>query len=224
MTKRILAGIVAGVVALVGLAPMASATAPDNGPHRPAAVRFATIQRGDTLSDLAAADWPAVCAVNVAEQRIASCDLILPGQRVRLTVTAAERALAARWLAAAPGPARTSTPAPGSRTTAPAPGRRHHAFPTVPPANRAAPPNPGGGVWDRIAACESGGNWAINTGNGYFGGLQFTQGTWAGAGGLSYAPRADLAPRSAQIAVAERVQASQGWGAWPVCSRRAGVA
>ena len=80
-----------------------------------------------------------------------------------------------------------------------------------------------GSVWDGVAACESGGNWAINTGNGFYGGLQFTQSTWAGYGGTAYAPRADLASRSAQIAVAQKVLASQGPGAWPVCSKKAGL-
>ncbi|MGW3207137.1 transglycosylase family protein [Streptomyces sp. NPDC001135] len=79
------------------------------------------------------------------------------------------------------------------------------------------------GVWDRIAQCESGGNWHINTGNGYYGGLQFSAGTWRAYGGSAYAPTADQASRSAQIAVATKVQHAQGWGAWPVCSARAGA-
>ena len=73
------------------------------------------------------------------------------------------------------------------------------------------------GEWDQVARCESGGNWAINTGNGYQGGLQFSQGTWASHGGGQYAPSAQLATKDQQIAVAERVLASQGRGAWPVC-------
>jgi nucleoid-associated protein YgaU len=77
--------------------------------------------------------------------------------------------------------------------------------------------------WDNVAQCESGGNWHINTGNGYYGGLQFAQGTWVGYGGQNYASRADLATKSAQIAIAEKVLAGQGWGAWPVCSQRRGV-
>ncbi|WP_416485686.1 transglycosylase family protein [Streptomyces sp. CL12] len=79
------------------------------------------------------------------------------------------------------------------------------------------------GVWDRIAQCESGGNWHINTGNGYYGGLQFSAHTWSAYGGGAYASTADRASRSAQIAVATRVQRAQGWGAWPVCSGRAGA-
>jgi len=73
--------------------------------------------------------------------------------------------------------------------------------------------------WDHVAACESGGNWGINTGNGYHGGLQFSQGTWASHGGGEYASSANQATRDQQIAVAERVLATQGRGAWPVCGR-----
>ncbi|MDF3289723.1 LysM peptidoglycan-binding domain-containing protein [Streptomyces silvisoli] len=76
-------------------------------------------------------------------------------------------------------------------------------------------------TWDRVAGCESGGNWSINTGNGNYGGLQFTQQTWAAFGGTAYAPRADLASKAEQIIVAEAVLARQGPGAWPVCSVRA---
>ncbi|MCV7318633.1 transglycosylase family protein [Mycolicibacterium confluentis] len=75
------------------------------------------------------------------------------------------------------------------------------------------------GEWDTVARCESGGNWAINTGNGYQGGLQFAPGTWKGHGGGEFAPSAHLATKDQQIAIAERVLASQGKGAWPVCGR-----
>lgn len=69
-------------------------------------------------------------------------------------------------------------------------------------------------TWDRVAQCESGGNWSINTGNGYYGGLQFSQSSWAAAGGTAYAPRADLATKGQQIQVAEKLLAMQGPGAW----------
>ncbi|NUP53140.1 MAG: LysM peptidoglycan-binding domain-containing protein [Catenulispora sp.] len=78
-------------------------------------------------------------------------------------------------------------------------------------------------TWDKVAACESGGNWAINTGNGYYGGLQFSTSSWLGAGGGKYAPRADLATKDQQIAVAENLLHMQGPGAWPVCGPRAGL-
>jgi len=78
-------------------------------------------------------------------------------------------------------------------------------------------------TWDAVAQCESGGNWSINTGNGFYGGLQFTRSTWAAFGGAQYATTADRAARGQQIAVAERVLASQGPGAWPICGARAGL-
>lgn len=83
------------------------------------------------------------------------------------------------------------------------------------PANAAS-----GSTWDALAQCESGGNWAINTGNGYYGGLQFNLGTWQANGGVGNPASAS---REAQIAVAERVLASQGWGAWPACSAKLGL-
>ncbi|MHC9291856.1 transglycosylase family protein [Mycobacterium sp. LTG2003] len=86
----------------------------------------------------------------------------------------------------------------------------------VPPVTNAA-------AWDALAQCEAGGNWAINTGNGFYGGVQFDQNTWERSGGLRYAPRADLATREEQIAIATVTQARQGWGAWPVCSGRIGA-
>jgi resuscitation-promoting factor RpfA len=78
-------------------------------------------------------------------------------------------------------------------------------------------------TWDKVAQCESGGNWAINTGNGYYGGLQFSAGTWKAFGGTEYATTANKASREQQIVVAEKVLAAQGWNAWPSCSKRAGA-
>ena len=78
-------------------------------------------------------------------------------------------------------------------------------------------------VWDAVAQCESTGNWHINTGNGFSGGLQFTPSTWAAYGGTQYASNAANASREQQIAVAERVLQAQGPGAWPVCSVKAGL-
>ena len=78
-------------------------------------------------------------------------------------------------------------------------------------------------VWDRVAACESGGNWSINTGNGYYGGLQFSDRTWDGFGGERYAATANRATKAQQITIAQRVLAVQGPGAWPTCGARAGL-
>jgi LysM repeat protein len=78
----------------------------------------------------------------------------------------------------------------------------------------------GGTVWDKLAQCESGGNWSINTGNGYYGGVQFSAGTWRAYGGTGLPHQAS---RAQQIAVAERTLAAQGWNAWPACSRKLGL-
>lgn len=83
-----------------------------------------------------------------------------------------------------------------------------------------APPVPVYSVWDAVAACESGGNWATNTGNGFYGGVQFDLPSWRAAGGVG---RPDQASRATQIAVAERWLALTGWRSWPACSRRLGL-
>jgi resuscitation-promoting factor RpfA len=78
-------------------------------------------------------------------------------------------------------------------------------------------------TWQRLAMCESGGRWHLNTGNGYYGGLQFSGPTWRAYGGLRYARIASNASKRHQIRVAERVRRHQGWGAWPSCSRQVGL-
>lgn len=86
-----------------------------------------------------------------------------------------------------------------------------------------APAQANSSVWDRVARCESGGNWSINTGNGFYGGLQFTVSSWRAAGGARYAAKPHQASRAAQIAVAQNLLRMQGPGAWPTCSRKAGL-
>jgi uncharacterized protein YabE (DUF348 family) len=101
-------------------------------------------------------------------------------------------------------PVPTPTPTPAPSTTSPTP----------PPASSS------GLNWDAVAACESGGNWAINTGNGFYGGLQFDAGTWLSNGGGAYAARADLASRAQQIAIATKLYDARGSSPWPVCGQR----
>jgi len=90
------------------------------------------------------------------------------------------------------------------------------------PTNTGAtpPPSNSGLNWDAVAQCESGGNWHINTGNGFYGGLQFDYGTWLSNGGGAYAPRADLASREQQIAIATKLYDARGSSPWPVCGQR----
>lgn len=96
--------------------------------------------------------------------------------------------------------------------------------PTVRAVSRPAPVVHDGSVWDRLAACESGGNWSINTGNGYYGGLQQDMQFWRSYGGPAFAARPDLASREQQIVVAERARDSgRGYRPWPTCARRLGL-
>ncbi|HEY5882920.1 MAG TPA: ubiquitin-like domain-containing protein [Nakamurella sp.] len=116
-------------------------------------------------------------------------------------------------------------PAPEPAAAAPTARAPAHPEPTpTMPTAAAAAPTPTGGWsvdWDAIARCESGNNWSINTGNGYYGGLQFDIGTWLSNGGGEYAPRADLATKDQQIAIAERVHAARGLSPW-ACGDAAG--
>jgi Transglycosylase-like domain/LysM domain len=172
------------------------------------------VQPGDTLSAVAAraygsaADWPAVWWAN--RRQVPDPDLITAGQRLELPGQPQVPA----WLGRA---ALAATAAP--TVTVPAAPADPAAAPADPPKQASSPaPAPAGGVnWPAIAACESGGNWSIDTGNGFYGGLQFTEQTWLGYGGGQYAPSANLATEAQQIAVAEKVLAGQGIGAWPVC-------
>ena len=180
--------------------------------HSPASY---TIRPGDTLSQTAArtygstADWPALWWAN--RRQVPDPDLITAGQRLALPSSHP----VPPWLARAALAATAATrPAPSARAAA-------TAAPAAPaPASSPAPASPGGVNWSAIAACESGGNWAINTGNGFYGGLQFTEQTWLANGGGRYASSANLATPAQQIAVAQNVLASQGIGAWPVCGAR----
>jgi resuscitation-promoting factor RpfB len=107
-----------------------------------------------------------------------------------------------------PPPAPAPAPAPAPSTSGSGGG-----------GGAAPPANTSGLNWDAVAQCESGGNWAANTGNGFYGGLQFDSGTWLANGGGAYAPRADLASREQQIAVANRLYAARGSSPWPVCGQ-----
>lgn len=185
--------------------------------HAPASY---TVRQGDSLSAIAArtygkaADWPAVWWAN--RHQVRDPNLVTAGERLMLPasghVTAA-MASAARAALPAPPP---SDPAPAT-PAAPVTTAQSDPPASAPVYNSAPAPSSGGVNWSAIAACESGGNWSISTGNGFYGGLQFTQQTWLAYGGGQYAPSANLASESEQIAVGQRVLASQGIGAWPVC-------
>ncbi len=169
-----------------------------------------TVRPGDTLSDIARqeygsrADWPALWWTN--RHQISNPDAIAAGQKLRLSTWHPDKAWVRRAAMAAAGPA----------LAAPSSSQSPSSLPVA--ATSSYPSYSGGGVnWDAIAACESGGNWGTSTGNGFSGGLQFSQGTWDAYGGGQYSSTAAGASRSQQISVAQRVLAGQGIGAWPVC-------
>lgn len=165
---------------------------------------YVTVQPGDNLSKIAESNNTTALRLFYANTFIADPDLIYTGQSLR--VPSSDEQLTVRPL---------PTPAPVAVATVASTPVRYTATVATPSISASD-----GSVWDRIAACESGGNWAINTGNGYYGGLQFTLSSWRAVGGSGYPNQAS---REEQIARAQLLQARQGWGAWPVCSHRAGM-
>jgi LysM repeat protein len=174
----------------------ASAQTQNKPKNQPVVVK---VNQGDTLISIAEAHQTTYVRLFNANTKIADPDLIYPGDSVRIPDPKEK-------LADRPIPA--NAPVVLTYSASVQSGVNYSI-----PAARVSYSS--GTNWDSIAACESGGNWAINTGNGYYGGLQFTQATWAGAGGLAYAPRADLASPQQQIAIASKLALSN----WPVCGR-----
>lgn len=163
-----------------------------------------TVEPGDNLTAISEAHSSTVERVYSANTGVKNPDLIHPGESLR--IPAADESLTVR-----PLPAAVSAPVSVPVASA-APARSAPRSTAAPVAS--------GSIWDQLAICESGGNWSINTGNGYYGGLQFSLSTWRGVGGSGLPSDAS---REEQIARAESVLASQGWGAWPACTAKLGL-
>lgn len=178
-----------------------------------AAATNVVVQPGDSLSKIATAHSTTYTRLYDANAEISHPDVIHPGQNVR--VPAADEQIPSRPLPTPPQPAaKTQQSAPTATQAKPRAARQ--SAPAAAPIDTSV----SGGVWDRLAQCESGGNWAINTGNGYFGGLQFSLSSWRAVGGSGYPHQASKAE---QIARAEALKARQGWGAWPACTAKLGL-
>lgn len=192
---------VAGAMALFGGSSAHAQSAPEQAK--------VTVNAGDNLSMIADAHSTTYQRLFSANESIVDPNIINPGQELRIPTP--DEQLPDRALpASAPVVAGQAAP----QTVASA----------QQPRASAAAPAAGTGVWDQLAQCESGGNWNINTGNGYSGGLQFAPGTWTGNGGGQYASTANQATREQQIAVAETIKAKRGnYGAWPACSTKLGL-
>jgi LysM repeat protein len=194
----------------------------------PAKPQTYKVVAGDSLSLIAAdfgiegtSGWRRLFDAN---PKIDDPDLITVGARLRIPAKGAE--LERRSLPAPPAPVAVAPVAPprvdssASRSSSSSDTSSTDTSSTQDSAPAPSSAAPSSGVWASLAECESGGNWSINTGNGYYGGLQFSLSTWQGFGGSGMPHEASA---SEQIAVAERVQASQGWGAWPSCSAQLGL-
>lgn len=197
------------VMFFVSSAPAHAASQTSNKNAKPVAakkvaVKTVEVQAGDNLSAIATANGSTFERMYFANTDVADPDLIFPSQKLR--VPTAEEKLTPREI-----PANYVAPAAPS-----APAQTSSARTQKP----SAPAVAGGGVWDQLAMCESGGNWSINTGNGYYGGLQFSQSSWTAAGGTGSPQNAS---REQQIAVATTLQSMQGWGAWPSCAAKLGL-
>lgn len=205
--RTLIAGLAAGILLGVVAAPSAHAetnTQTEQAAPTPVVVE---VQKGDYLSKIASANQTTYLRIYYANTDIKDPNLIYAGQKFR--IPAADEQLTERPLPAAATPAPVASPKPASTAPKAAPKRTAAPAATV-----------NGSVWDRLAACESSGNWSINTGNGYYGGLQFSLASWRGVGGSGYPHQASKAE---QIARAEQLLARQGWGAWPACSAKLGL-
>ncbi len=213
---RLVATIAAVFVATLIFAtnsPSASAeTSQSQKPNVKTKSKTVVVQPGDSLSKIAKAHGSTYQRIFYANESIKHPDLIYPD--VKLRVPGTNEKLKKRAL---PADAAVPDELPrqsGSSQTYVAPTQ--HVEPVVStPTSYAS-----GDVWDRLAACEAGGNWAINTGNGYYGGLQFTLSSWQAVGGQGYPHQASKAE---QIARGKLLQARQGWGAWPACTAKLGI-
>lgn len=169
------------------------------------APKMVKVNQGDNLTKLATDNGSTMERMFYANVSIEDPNLIYPDTELRVPTT--EEELTPRPIPQSPAPAPAAAPAPAPQAT---PALTYSS----------AAPVASGSVWDRLAACESGGNWAINTGNGFYGGLQFTLSSWQGVGGTGYPNQAS---REEQIARGEMLLSRQGWGAWPACSAKLGL-
>lgn len=206
LPKVVLATALVAGIAVVGNVQTVHAESQPNTSNNQTKV---VVQPGDSLSKIANNHQTTYVRLFDANTNIEHPDVIHPGEEVR--IPAADEQIPARQLPGAVKPApkatQQSTPKKSASVAKPKASAQPVAVAT-------------GDVWDKLARCEAGGNWSINTGNGYYGGLQFTLGSWRAVGGTGYPHQAS---REEQIARGQALQARQGWGAWPACSSKLGL-
>ena len=212
--NAILVGTFASVTLLVAGSQTAHAQTPT--PENINQTKTTKVQPGNTLSGIAKEQGTTYVRLFNANTNIANPDKIFPGQDIR--IPAADEQLASRSITTAVQSVAKPQPVKAAPVvvTAPKQAVRQQPKQTVAPADAGI----NGGAWDRLAQCESGGRWNVNTGNGYYGGLQFSLSSWRAVGGSGYPNEASKAE---QISRAEMLKARQGWGAWPTCTAKLGL-
>jgi hypothetical protein len=218
LLSRLLLLVVLSVGGIALLAPLAARSAPvpieGLGPAdrllSAAPAVSITAERGNLSARLSTAEDAALAAPERLDEPVLPTPAVAP-------MEATLHAVATPPPTPAPAPV-AATPAPRPAAATPAP-----RLAAATPAPRPSVTYSGDSVWDDLARCESGGNWAINTGNGYYGGLQFSYGTWHDYGGGAYAAYPHQASREEQIAVAERLRAARGYAPWPACRSKLGL-
>jgi resuscitation-promoting factor RpfB len=201
--------VAAAIPAFLGQKASAEATQkPDSKP------KMVVVKQGDSLSKIARRHHTTYPRLFYANKNVKHPDRIYPDEKLR--IPRADEKLKKRPL---PSDAQVpEEPAPERRQaseSSPEWQGRWHTQTQAVPAHAVS-----GSAWDRLAACESGGNWSINTGNGYYGGLQFSLSTWRAVGGSGYPHQASKAE---QIRRGQILQARSGWGQWPACAARLGL-
>lgn len=208
----ILGGIVFSFALFAAHSPSAHAQV---GNRTDSSNKIEQVKPGDTLTKIANRNETTYRRLFDANLEIKHPDVIYAGDKVRIPAPGEQ--LANRPLPGETPAAQAIAPRQQPVAAAPQPKpqpRRQSAIKPKPSANI------NGGVWDRLAQCESGGNWHINTGNGFYGGLQFTLSSWRAVGGRDYPHKAS---KAVQIENAKKLLAIQGWGAWPACSSKLGL-
>jgi LysM repeat protein len=195
---------------VLGSSPTVANAAPKQEIKKEVAAKMVTIAPGDSLTKIATEKESTVQRLYDANEKIENPNLIFPGEELRVP-TKDEKL--------------TTRPMPADAVVEPVAVAASATTRSAPVARSAAPrvaaaPVASGSVWDQLAACEAGGNWSINTGNGYYGGLQFTVSSWQAVGGSGLPSDAS---REEQIQRGEMLLARQGWGAWPACTAKLGL-
>ncbi len=218
---------IAAISAVIGSVGQAKALSPNTPTNNVS--NTVQVASGDTLSGIASIYQTTYMRLFDANPQVQNPNLIYVGETLQIPAPNEQlpnrlmpnQATPADTDNTAPAPSQTpEVTAPVSQTSETPPPTPPQPTPTTTATASDVSSTPGPSVWTQLAQCESSGNWSINTGNGYYGGLQFTLSSWQSVGGSGYPNQAS---ESEQIALGQTLQARQGWGAWPACATKLGL-